>query len=841
MEHENPIRTLGGYSKPSHKGYMNTIELPVGNNVVPLRSDTIRLVQNGCSFHGLQFEDPNQHLKDFLKLVDSLDLDGANRERTRLRLFQFPLRDQASNWLERRPPGSVTTKLSTEIYALVSQHRVAKDLWEKIKLLMHGTSLTKQEREYAIGAISSLYQVSEHTSDEWSNFLLNLRESLVGNNVSNHPSDPKLHQVNVEPITPKLLNKRTAHYAYNKRSQEEAAVLRDLVDHIKANYSIIPLLELASNIMGYGDYQIGNVTISRVYYVEGLGHNLFYVGQFYDSNLEFVFRQHSCYIRNLEGVGLLTGSQGENLYTLSLGICGRVISYLVLVNRPSKNQVLVMASQEHKETLTNPNLRTQSRKTLSVTHGSVWTNVCLRVSMEEVNLVIVEDLLSIYIVLDSCKPSSFKTFVPPSRTDWDILFQPLFDELFNPLPSVDFPALEVIAPIDEVVAPEPDVSTSTPSSTTVNQDAPSPSKSQTTPETPPPVIPNDVEEDNHDIEVARMGNDPYFGIQILEDHPLENIIGKLARPVSTRLQLHEQALFCYYDAFLTAVEPKMYKDAFTQACWIEAMQEELNEFERLEVLVARSYRPDKVMVITLKWIYKVKLDKLGGILKNKARLVARFYRQEEGIDFEESFALVARLEAIRIFSRAFAAQCTYVVYQMDVKLVSECSIAVVYGIVVFILDIPRLLQRLSGSYISSSAETARNYFLVQIYVDEYYLAASTLELSFADADLAGWFKIHAVARLEVCNFWVIDLLAGHLKGRKALRYPVRKLNILLCSAVEHVENGVIEHYFVNTEYQLADIFTKALGQNRIKFLINKLGMRSFTSETLKQLADEVDE
>nr|GEZ44316.1 zinc finger, CCHC-type [Tanacetum cinerariifolium] len=109
MGDENPIRTLGDYSKPSHEGYMNTIELPIGNNMVSLRSDTIRLVQNGCSFHRLRSEDPNQHLKDFLKLVDSLDLDGENRERTRLRLFQFSLRDQPSNWLKRLPAGSITT------------------------------------------------------------------------------------------------------------------------------------------------------------------------------------------------------------------------------------------------------------------------------------------------------------------------------------------------------------------------------------------------------------------------------------------------------------------------------------------------------------------------------------------------------------------------------------------------------------------------------------------------------------------------------------------------------------------------------------------------------------
>nr|GEZ26305.1 integrase, catalytic region, zinc finger, CCHC-type, peptidase aspartic, catalytic [Tanacetum cinerariifolium] len=171
----------------------------------------------------------------------------------------------------------------------------------------------------------------------------------------------------------------------------------------------------------------------------------------------------------------------------------------------------------------------------------------------------------------------------------------------NPPLSVVNHAPEVIALIAEVIPPVHADSTSSPSSTTVDQDAPSPSKSYTTTKIQSSVIPQDVGDDNLDMEVAHMGNDPLFGVPI---------------PKVTFAQSSSTA---------------------SPQSIIEAMQEELNEFEHLEVweLVPRL---DKVMVITLKWIYKVKLDELGGILKNKARLVARVYRQEEGIDFEESFA-----------------------------------------------------------------------------------------------------------------------------------------------------------------------------------------------------------
>ncbi|GJU62540.1 hypothetical protein Tco_1244375 [Tanacetum coccineum] len=124
MENKNPIHTLGDYSILSHEGYRNTIKLLDGNNVVPLRSDTIWLVQNECSFHRLRSEDPNQHLKDFLKLVDSLDLDVANMERTRLHLFQFSLAIKLAiglNVFQQDP--SPLGRILLLIYLLNSFHR----------------------------------------------------------------------------------------------------------------------------------------------------------------------------------------------------------------------------------------------------------------------------------------------------------------------------------------------------------------------------------------------------------------------------------------------------------------------------------------------------------------------------------------------------------------------------------------------------------------------------------------------------------------------------------------------------------------------------------------------
>ncbi|GKA69263.1 retrovirus-related pol polyprotein from transposon TNT 1-94 [Tanacetum coccineum] len=739
-------------------------------------------------------------------------------------------------------------------------------------------------------------------------------KALVNNNVSNHPSDLELHQVNMEPITPKLLNKRTAHSAYIKHSQEEVAVLKDLVDHIKTNYPLDPLLEsiykiqqtpsstLKNKVEAYprraksslknkdcvvapkgtayvqhskvnANYELkcvkcngcmlsdnhdlcvlefinnvnaraksrsvkinskrkvwkptGKVFTNIGYIWRPTGRTFTIVGnacpltrittttevplrksfaldnktpklvitlvysrkprrskisvpvnnykviksvnanksepnqsrgsivsnvpsssldECRSSKLSSVaFRQHTCYIRNLEGVDLLTGSRGDNLYTLSLGVmmasspiyllskasktkswlwhhrlshlnfrainhlvkhglvqglpklkfekdhlcsacalgkstkkphkpksedtnqeklyllhmdlCGlmRVASVngkkyiLVIVDDysrftwvkclRSKDEAsafiinflkMIQTLREYYEKVDishetsvarspqqNGVVERRNRTLIEVAHTMLiyakdplflWAEVvatacytqnrsmiCRRHGKTPYDLLHNKppDLSYLYVFGALCYPTNDSEnlgklqpkadigpalhemtpatissglmpnphpstpFVPHSRTNWDMLFQPLFDEFLNPLPRVDHPAPEVVAPINKVIAPVLADSIGSLSLTTVDQDAPSP--------------------------IAHMGNDLYFGVQILEvssDQSLSSdSIHTIVHPVSTQLQLHEQALLCYYDAFLITVEPKTYKDALTQACWIEAMQEELNKFE----------------------------------------------------------------------------------------------------------------------------------------------------------------------------------------------------------------------------------------------------------------------
>ncbi|KAH9698155.1 hypothetical protein KPL71_023904 [Citrus sinensis] len=148
----------------------------------------------------------------------------------------------------------------------------------------------------------------------------------------------------------------------------------------------------------------------------------------------------------------------------------------------------------------------------------------------------------------------------------------------------------------------------------------------------------------------------------VSSHPKDVILGDPSRGVTTRSSLRNT---CEHNAFISQIEPKSFEDAENDESWIMAMQEELNQFERNNVweLVPK---PEHQSVIGIKWIFRNKMDESGVVVRNKARLVAQGYNQEEGIDFDETFAPVARLESIRMLL-AFACHKDFILFQMDVK------------------------------------------------------------------------------------------------------------------------------------------------------------------------------
>nr|GFA54563.1 retrovirus-related Pol polyprotein from transposon TNT 1-94 [Tanacetum cinerariifolium] len=167
---------------------------------------------------------------------------------------------------------------------------------------------------------------------------------------------------------------------------------------------------------------------------------------------------------------------------------------------------------------------------------------------------------------------------------------------------------------------------------------------------------------------------------------LEQVHRNPSKTVQTRRQLATDPKMCMFALTVSIAEPKNIKEAMADSAWIEAMQEELHQFDRLQVweLVDKTFGK---MIIRLKWLWKNKKDEDQTVIRNKARLIAKGYAHEEGIDFEESFASVARLETVRIFV-AYATHKSFLIYQMDVKtaflngpLKEEVYVAQPYGFV----------------------------------------------------------------------------------------------------------------------------------------------------------------
>ncbi|GJY68774.1 putative ribonuclease H-like domain-containing protein [Tanacetum coccineum] len=220
---------------------------------------------------------------------------------------------------------------------------------------------------------------------------------------------------------------------------------------------------------------------------------------------------------------------------------------------------------------------------------------------------------------------------------------------------------------------------------------------------------------------------PILTTRIHKDHPVDQIIGDIhSAPQTKRMtkSMTEHGMFssvqqginhkdfqnCLFACFLSQAEPKKVIQALQDPSWIEAMQEELLQFKLQQVWTLVDLPYDKRAIDT-KWVYRNKKDKRGIVIRNKARLVAQGYTQEEGINYDEVFALVARIEAIRLFL-AYASFKDFFVYQMDVKS------AFLYGKIeeeVYVYQPPGFED---PEFPDRVYKVKGNILLVQVYVDD---------------------------------------------------------------------------------------------------------------------------
>ncbi|GJV60440.1 putative ribonuclease H-like domain-containing protein [Tanacetum coccineum] len=616
-------------------------------------------------------------------------------------------------------------------------------------------------------------------------------------------------------------------------------------------------------ILGYGDLVQGTITIKRVYYVEGLNHNLFSVGQFCDADLEVAFRKSTCYIRDLKGNDLLTGSRGTDLYSISLQdstspnpIClmakatssqawlwHRRLSHLNFdtINLLSKNNIvnglpklkfvkdhlcsscelplswgfvgetknldfIGISSSCSKERLHAQRIQRSTDKGTEFLNKSLhayfakegirhetstartpeqngvverrnrtlveaaqtmlsaakvplffWAEaIATACFTQNRSLVIPRHEKTPYHILNARKPSvkffhifgslcyiirdgenldkmkekgdacifvgystqskAYRVFNKRTRmivetihVNFDELPQMASDHVSSdPAPQCSTTVLEQdsLSPVSSAVHAADNLDkrqqhNTTHTSTTTDVADPPPLNIHSTHQTPTqlPIVTahENIIQAETNTENAQFDDDEFINIfstpvqdqgetssrhvdssnmhtfyqhhpsaqRWTKDHPLEQVIGNPSQSVRTRRQLETDGEMCMFALTVSRTEPKNIKEAMADSAWIESMQEELHQFDRLDVWELVD-RPLCKNVINLKWLWKNKRDEENTIIRNKSRLVAKGYAQKEGIDFEESFAPVARLEAVRLFI-AYAAHKSFTVYQMDVK------------------------------------------------------------------------------------------------------------------------------------------------------------------------------
>ncbi|GJV82531.1 integrase, catalytic region, zinc finger, CCHC-type containing protein [Tanacetum coccineum] len=682
-------------------------------------------------------------------------------------------------------------------------------------------------------------------------------------------------------------------------------------------------------ITGYGDYVQGNLMICHVYYVESLIHNLFLVGQFYDGDLEVAFRSNMCYVRNLEGDDLLTGSRDSNLYTITIFEMA-ASSLVCLMSRATSTKSWLwhrrlshMNFGKSKKASLLPKLVPSTESKLKLLHMHLYGPIRVA-SINAPKFLWAEAIATAcftqnrsivhtrynktpYELIRKRKPNIqyFHGFgslcYPPNNRD----------DLGKMIPKADIgifigysessrgfciynrqtkKIMETIhVKFDELTDMASECNNLEPRIYCMNfQDSSEDSQS----------IPSKLDLDNlfgplyeeyyatssQEVSVLNENTDEFvqedvtdFDGNVFYNAPLTPVFEEAEssstyQDPSNMYKFHQKHRsgdrwtknHPIEQVTVSIIEPKNIKEAMVDASCIESMPDELNQFKRLDVWELVEC-PIGKNVIAVKWIWKNKTDAENTVIRNKSRLVAKGYRQEDRIDFEESFAPVAKLEAVRIFV-AYAAHKNFPIYQMDVKttflngpLKDEVFVCQSDGFVDpnFPNHVYRLKKALYGLKQAPRAwfinhpeahptekhikEVKRIFCYLRqtINIGLWYSKDSGFELiAYSDAALAG------------CNDDCKSTSRGiQFLGDKLVIWSSKKqdcsamstteaeyVSLSTCCAQEHVEKGTIKLYFVMTEYQLADPFTNALPKEMFEYLVHRIGMRCMTPTQLERLA-----
>nr|GEZ36684.1 retrovirus-related Pol polyprotein from transposon TNT 1-94 [Tanacetum cinerariifolium] len=726
-------------------------------------------------------------------------------------------------------------------------------------------------------------------------------------------------------------------------------------------------------ILGFGDLQWGNILITRVYFIEGLGHNLFSVGQFCDSNLEVAFRRDACFVRNLEGVDLLKGDRSTNLYTINLQEMASALPICLMACASSTNSWMwhqrlshlnfdtindlaindlvagLPKFKYHKEHLClsceqgkskrashPPKPVPNSRKTLHLLHMYLCGPMRIAsINVKRYVLVIMDDYSRYtWVYFLRSKDEAPETLVEAARTMLIFSRTPLLlwaeaiaTACFSQNRSIIHRRFNK-TPYELINGRKPDISFLHVFGAL--------------------CFPKNDRED-----IGKLGakGDIGFFIWYSANSCAYRVYNRQTKKIMETMNVlfdelsamaFEQSsskpkLNCmtsghissgldltYALSTITTHQPSEGElDLFFEAMYDDyiggqssatartvppAQEPQVRQSSTASTTIADTdlIPTNSSSLATNILITSHDVDELnpnamvnGNMLinPNKSRLVMKGYRQEEGIDFEESFALVARMEAIRIFL-AYDTHKSFTVFQMDMKTaflhgslkedVYVCQpegfidadhpshvyklIKALYGLKQaprawydelskFLLQNhffkgtidPTLFIRRFHDDILVAKPTEKHlkevkrifhYLWETVNTGLWYTKDSGFELTgFSDADYAG------------CKDTFKSTSGGaQFLGEKLVRWSSKKQDFIAisCNPVqhsrtkhivvryyfikEHVEKGMIELYFVKTDYQLANIFTKALPTDHFNYLVRRLGMRSLSSKELQHLA-----